>query len=751
MSGQVTILQLPTAAALTGAESVPVVQNGVTVQTTTGAIAGAGALNYPFLTVGSTAGLTQARYITAGSGLSVNDNGAGSTLQINLTGAAQSLDGASNGLIVKTGASTVSNTAIAVGSGLTIANPDATTGNPTIGLNTTLQNVASLSGTGLVTINGSTFSQVTLSGTSGQISVANGNGTGTPTFSLVSTAVTAGTYTLPTLTVDAYGRLTSASSSSTTGTGGVVAFQQSPAFTGTPTAPTAALNTNTTQLATTAFVINQITGTTAGVQSFSAGTTGFTPSSATTGAVTLAGTLNVANGGTGANTLTGYLVGNGTSAVTAVSTIPNAGLTNSSITLGTTTISLGGTSLTPAGLTSVTVTQDPTAALQLATKQYVDSVAQGLNTKAAVLVATTANITLSGEQTIDGVTTSTSRVLVKNQSTASQNGIYVSASGAWARSADTNTWNQLVSAYVFVEEGTLQADTGWVCTVDPGGTLGVTAVTWAQFSGAGTYSAGTGLTLTGTQFSITNTAVTAGSYTNANITINAQGQITSASNGSAGGVTSFQTSLSGLTPSTTSTGAITLAGTLGISSGGTGQTTASAAFNALSPITTTGDLIIGTGTNTASRLAIGANGYVLTSNGTTASWQASTGGVTSFSAGTTGFTPSTGTTGAVTLAGTLNVANGGTGVTTLTGLAYGNGTSAFTAATAAQVVAVISTTAVTNATNATNVAATAGSGATNYIHFSSSATGNVAVNTNSALTYNYTNNALTAGINGGTF
>jgi hypothetical protein len=95
---------------------------------------------------------------------------------------------------------------------------------------------------------------------------------------------------------------------------------------------------------------------------------------------------------------------------------------------------------------------------------------------------------------------------------------------------------------------------------------------------------------------------------------------------STGGVTSFNTSLSGLTPSTTSTGAITLAGTLGISSGGTGQTTASAAFNALSPITTTGDLIIGNGTNSATRLGIGSNGYVLTSDGTTAAWQAAGGG-----------------------------------------------------------------------------------------------------------------------------
>ena len=102
-----------------------------------------------------------------------------------------------------------------------------------------------------------------------------------------------------------------------------------------------------------------------------------------------------------------------------------------------------------------------------------------------------------------------------------------------------------------------------------------------------------------------------------------------------------------------------------IANGGTGQTTASAAFNALSPITTTGDLILGNGTNSATRLPIGANGFLLTSNGTTASWVAApAGGVTTFSAGTTGLTPATATGGAVTLAGTLAIANGGTGQTT---------------------------------------------------------------------------------------
>ena len=107
-------------------------------------------------------------------------------------------------------------------------------------------------------------------------------------------------------------------------------------------------------------------------------------------------------------------------------------------------------------------------------------------------------------------------------------------------------------------------------------------------------------------------------------------------------------------------------GTVAIANGGTGQATASAAFNALSPVTATGDLIVGNGTNSATRLGIGTNGYVLTSNGTAPTWSAA-GGVSSFSAGSTGLTPSTATTGAVTLAGTLAVTNGGTGVTTSTG------------------------------------------------------------------------------------
>lgn len=162
-----------------------------------------------------------------------------------------------------------------------------------------------------------------------------------------------------------------------------------------------------------------------------------------------------------------------------------------------------------------------------------------------------------------------------------------------------------------------------------------------------------------------------------------QTNLVSSVNGQVGAVSIAYADLAGAIPTwnqnTTGTAA-GLSTTLAIASGGTGQTTASAAFNALSPITTTGDLILGDGTNSATRLGIGTNGYLLTVVGGTAAWAAApAAGVTSFDAGTTGFTPNTASTGAISLAGTLIVGNGGTGATTLTGYVKGAGTTALTA------------------------------------------------------------------------
>jgi len=278
MSAQVTITQLPSAGALTGTENVPIVQNGVTVQTTTGAIAGAGALNYPFLTTGSTSGLTQARALTAGTGLSLTDGGAGTTLQVNMTGAAAALNAASTGLLVKTGTNTIANVSLSVGSGMTIANADGVAGNPLIGLNTNLQNLSSLSGTGLVTINGSTFSQVTITGASSQISVANGNTA--PVIGIASDPVVPGTGGMI-LPVGTTGQRGSSSNGN--------------------------LRYNTTTASFEGYANGAwgsiLSG--SGVSSISFGSTGLTPSTSTTGSVTVAGTLVVANGGTGVTTSTG--------------------------------------------------------------------------------------------------------------------------------------------------------------------------------------------------------------------------------------------------------------------------------------------------------------------------------------------------------------------------------------------------------------------------------------------------------------
>ena len=214
-----------------------------------------------------------------------------------------------------------------------------------------------------------------------------------------------------------------------------------------------------------------------------------------------------------------------------------SGLTITSSTIDSTTIGASSPStgvFTNISTTTGTISTTPSSATDIANKFYVDTVAQGLGPKAACAVATTTNITLSGLQTIDGYTTlSGDRVLVKNQSSSQFNGIYIASASAWTRAVDMDVWSEVPGAYTVVLNGG-QADTGWVCTATQTGTINVTAMPWVQFSGANTYYAGTGLTLSSNTFSISNTGVSASYYGSASIVpviaVNAQGQITSASN-----------------------------------------------------------------------------------------------------------------------------------------------------------------------------------------------------------------------------
>jgi hypothetical protein len=163
----------------------------------------------------------------------------------------------------------------------------------------------------------------------------------------------------------------------------------------------------------------------------------------------------------------------------------------------------------------ITITDLPTAGTDAANKNYVDSAVAGLSWKQAVRIATTANITLSGLQTVDGLLlTAGMRVLVKDQTATADNGIYLASSGAWTRATDADVAAELNSAAVFVEGGTTQADTGWTQT-NLVVTLGTDGLSFAQFNGSGGVLAGAGLTKTGNTLSITNaTAVGALSGTN---------------------------------------------------------------------------------------------------------------------------------------------------------------------------------------------------------------------------------------------
>lgn len=152
---------------------------------------------------------------------------------------------------------------------------------------------------------------------------------------------------------------------------------------------------------------------------------------------------------------------------------------------------------------------DAVSAQQPVTKAQLDASIQGLKWKDPVRCATTANITLSGTQAIDGVTVvAGDRVLVKNQSTASANGIYVVAAGSWTRATDFDASSELLGAAIFVSEGSTLGNQQWQLTTDGPLTIGTTSLTFTQFGGGTSYTAGTGITVNAGVIAI-DTAVTA--------------------------------------------------------------------------------------------------------------------------------------------------------------------------------------------------------------------------------------------------
>lgn len=350
----------------------------------------------------------------------------------------------------------------------------------------------------------------------------------------------------------------------------------------------------------------------------------------------------------------------------------------------------------------ITLHADPTSAMHATTKQYVDSLAQGIDVRASCRAASTANIVLStgGNLTIDGVVTvSGDRVLVKNQTTASENGIYVGSAGAWSRATDADTSAEVTAGmFTFVSEGTVNADSGWVLTTNDAIVLGTTALAFEQFSGAGQVVAGAGLTKTGNTLDI-------GTASSSRIVVNADNiDLATVTNtptlGSAGinfiqsvqydsygrhtgqytaDVRSATTSVTGIVQlsDSTSTTSSTQAATL------TAVKSAYDLANAALPKsggTMTGKVTTGAGGATYASVLLGVSAADPTSPVSGDLWN-NTGAIKFYNGSATktvAFLDSniTGTAGNVS--GTVAVGNGGTGATTFTvnGIIYGNTTSA---------------------------------------------------------------------------
>jgi hypothetical protein len=697
-------------------------------------------LTQSFVTVNNeTATLPNSQRLIAGSNISLTSGT--NTLTIAASGSAGSLNSAGTGIIVKDTSTTVVARTLTSTAGISITNPAGLAGDPVISPASKLADIQNLATTGiLAVVGGTTVVDRNIVGTASQITVVNGDGSGNPTISITPSPVLPGTgsVTIPTgTTAQRPGALAGQlrfnptlnvfEGQNNSGVwqtlalgGGVTSVGSGTCLTGGPITSTGSLSIADTGVTAASYgsgtnvpqiVINaqgQITSA-ANVATTASGIGAVASVSGTANEITATGTTNVTLSLPAALTFTGKTVTGGTLSGVAIngstntlSNIANASLTNSQITLGTSNVSLGGTLLAPAGLTSVTVTADPTLALQLTTKQYVDGlVATGLTYHQPVQAATTAplagvvvynngvagvgaTLTLTTPLTVlDGYTLlNTNRILVKDQVNQAHNGIYTWATGGTVltRATDADTYgtgvNQLSqNDYFFTQNGTVNKGTSFVVTTVGTITFGTTAITFAEFSSSLVYTAGTGLTLTGTQFSISNTAVTAGAYGSASsvgtFTVNAQGQLTLA------GTTAISIPASAINTAIPNSGlanssitingsAISLGGSVSV---GTVTSVAATAGTGISvtgsPITTSGTLTI---TNTApDQTVVLNNGTGISVTGTypnftiTNTSPSSGGTVTSVSGtGTVNGLTLTGTvttSGSLTLGGTLNLSS----------------------------------------------------------------------------------------------